>query len=183
MTALRERKYGQWFRGADVDGDGFITRRDVLLMSERYLAARGVAVDSAAARPLTGQLDGFWTNVIAPMDQDGDGRVDLREMTEGFGRALADPALYGQQVGPVADCFFDLVDLDGNGRIDRSEFQLMFDAVAAVPGGDCAEVFAALDADGSGGLDRDEFHRALLEFFYGDDPNAPANHLFGRLPD
>ncbi|MGW4808684.1 EF-hand domain-containing protein [Kitasatospora sp. NPDC004272] len=183
MTALRERKYGQWFRGADVDGDGFITRRDVRMMSERYIAARGIAPDSDEARPLLGRMDGFWADVIAPMDRNGDGKVDLREMVDGFRQALTDPARYPEQIGPVADCFFDLVDLDGNGRIDRAEFQLMFDAVAAVPGGDCAEVFAALDLDGSGGLDRDEFHRAVLEFFYGDDPAAAANHLFGRLAD
>ncbi|MFB7950091.1 EF-hand domain-containing protein [Kitasatospora phosalacinea] len=181
MTALRDLKYGQWFRGADVDGDGFITERDVRLMSERYIAARGAAPDSATARLLTERMDGFWANVIAPMDQDGDGRVDLREMTEGFRRVLTDPALYPQQVAPVTECFFELVDLDGDGRIDRAEFQLMFDAVAAVPGEDCAAVFAALDLDGSGGLDRAEFHRAVTEFFYGDDPAAPANHLFGRI--
>ncbi|BAJ26736.1 MULTISPECIES: EF-hand domain-containing protein [Kitasatospora] len=181
MTGLQDRKYGRWFKGADIDGDGFITRRDVLLMSERYITARGLPPDSEGARLLAGQMDGFWTNVIAPMDQDGDGRVDLREMTDGFKRALGDAAQYARQIGPVADCFFDLVDLNGDGKIDLSEFRLMFDAVAAVPGGDSAEVFAALDLDGSGGLDRGEFHQAILEFFYGDDPDAAANHLFGRI--
>ncbi|KQX52872.1 MULTISPECIES: EF-hand domain-containing protein [unclassified Streptomyces] len=181
MTALRNLKYAQWFRGADVDGDGFITQRDVRMMSERYIAARGAAPDSGPARLLTEGMDEFWRNAIAPMDQDGDGKVDLREMTEGFRRVLTDPALYPQQVEPVTECFFDLVDLNGDGKIDRAEFQLMFDAVAAVPGEDCADVFEALDLDGSGALDRTEFHRALTEFFYGDDPAAPANHLFGRL--
>ncbi|WP_314616086.1 hypothetical protein [Streptomyces stackebrandtii] len=38
-----------------------------------------------------------------------------------------------------------------------------------------------MDRDGSGALDRAEFHRALTEFFYGNDPDAPANHLFGRI--
>ncbi|MFE2610227.1 hypothetical protein ACFXDI_44525 [Streptomyces mirabilis] len=46
MTALQDLKYGQWFRGADIGGDGFITQRDVRMMSERYLAARGTAPDS-----------------------------------------------------------------------------------------------------------------------------------------
>ncbi|MFJ8939809.1 EF-hand domain-containing protein [Streptomyces sp. NPDC102365] len=71
--------------------------------------------------------------------------------------------------------------LDADGKIDQAEFQQMFDSVAGVPGEDCATVFAALDRDGSGGLDRAEFHQALTEFFYGSDPDAPANHLFGRV--
>ncbi|MFF8594841.1 EF-hand domain-containing protein [Streptomyces sp. NPDC015220] len=181
MTALQDLKYGQWFRGADVDGDGFITRRDVRAMSERYIAARDAAPDSATARRLIEGMDGFWTNVIAPMDQDGDGKVDLREMTEGFRSVLTDPALYPQQIAPVTNCFFDLVDLNADGKIDQAEFQQMFDSVAGVPAEDCATVFAALDRDGSGGLDRAEFHQALTEFFYGNDPDAPANHLFGRV--
>ncbi|MFC8795015.1 EF-hand domain-containing protein [Streptomyces cinereoruber] len=183
MTALQDLKYGQWFRGADVDGDGFITQEDVRMMSARYIDARGTAPDSATARLLTEQMDGFWTNVIAPMDQDGDGKVDLREMTEGFNGVLTDPALYPQQIAPVTDCFFDLVDLNADGKIDQAEFQQMFDSVAGVPGEDCAEIFAALDRDGSGALDRAEFHQALAEFFYGNDPDAPANHLFGRIAD
>ncbi|MFD3329497.1 EF-hand domain-containing protein [Streptomyces sp. NPDC058701] len=180
MTALQDLKYGQWFRGADADGDGLITQRDVRMMSERYIAARGATPDSTTAF-LTDGMDGFWTNVIAPMDQDGDGKVDLREMTEGFKRVLTDPALYPEQIEPVTNCFFDLVDLNADGKIDQAEFQKMFDSVAAVPGEDCAEVFAALDRDGSGALDRAEFHQALSEFFYGNDPDAPANHLFGRI--
>ncbi|MFG2621879.1 EF-hand domain-containing protein [Streptomyces sp. NPDC048507] len=181
MTALQSLKYRQWFRGADVDGDGFITQQDVRMMSERYLTARDTAPDSATARRLTQGMDEFWTNVIAPLDQDGDGRVDLHEMTEGFKRALTDPAQFPHQIGPVTDCFFDLVDLNGNGKIEQDEFQLMFGSISGVPGTDCAEVFTALDQDGSGALDRTEFRQAVSEFFYGNDPHAPANHLFGKI--
>ncbi|MEV0678689.1 EF-hand domain-containing protein [Actinosynnema sp. NPDC050436] len=181
MTQVQDLKYRQWFRGADVDGDGVITRQDVRMMGERYIAARGAAPDSATARRLTDGLDAFWTGVIEPMDRDGDGKVDLREMTEGFRTALADPSRYPQQVGPVADCYFDLIDLDGDDRVDQAEFQQIFGLAGNVSPEDSAAVFAALDLDGSGGLDRAEFHRALAEFFYGDDPDDPATHLFGRF--
>lgn len=183
MTVLRDRKYQQWFRGADTDGDGAIARQDVLRMGERYIAARSAGPESATAQRLIQELDAFWTHVIAPMDQDGDGRIDLREMTEGFRQALTDPTLYPQQIQPVADCYFDLIDLDGNDKIDQEEFQQIFGLAGNTPFEDCAEVFNALDLDGSGTLDRAEFHQALAEFFYGDDPDAPANHLFGRVVD
>jgi Ca2+-binding EF-hand superfamily protein len=181
MTGIRDLKYRQWFKGADVDGDGVITREDVRLMGERYVAARGAAPEDATARRLTEGLEAFWANVIAPMDQDGDGQVDLREMTEGFRRALTDPALYPQQVGPVADCYFDLIDLNGDDRVDQAEFGEIFGLAGNVSTEDCSAVFAALDADGSGALDRAEFHQALEEFFYGDNPDAPAAHLFGKI--
>ncbi|ROP35006.1 EF-hand domain-containing protein [Saccharothrix texasensis] len=182
MTGVRDLKYRQWFKGADVDGDGVITRQDVRLMGERYVAARDAAPQSETARRLTEGLDAFWTTVIEPMDRDGDGKVDLREMTEGFRQALADPSLYPQQVGPVADCYFDLIDLDGDDRIDQAEFGQIFGLAGNVSPEECAEVFEALDLDGSGGLNRAEFHQALAEFFYGNDPDTPAAHLFGRIP-
>ncbi|MFC4015388.1 EF-hand domain-containing protein [Nonomuraea purpurea] len=182
MAALRDRKYRQWFRGADVDGDGVITRRDVQLMGERYIAARG-ASQSATAHRLTQELDAFWTHVIAPMDQDGDGKVDLREMTEGFRQALTDPGLYPQQIQLVADCYFDLIDLDADDKIDQTEFQQIFGLAGNLPFEHCAAVFTALDLNGSGTLDRTEFHQALAEYFYGNNPDAPANHLFGELAD
>ncbi|MFI7227449.1 EF-hand domain-containing protein [Nonomuraea angiospora] len=181
-TTLQDRKYRQWFRGADIDGDGVITRHDVLLMGERYIAARGASQSATAAR-LNQELDAFWTHVIAPMDQDGDGKVDLREMTEGFRRALTDPALYPQQIQLVADCYFDLIDLDGNDKIDQEEFEQIFGLAGNISFEHCAAVFTALDLNGSGTLDRTEFHQALAEFFYGNDPDAPANYLFGELAD
>lgn len=181
VTGVRDLKYRQWFRGADVDGDGVITSRDVRMMGERYVAARDAAQLPATARRLVEGLEAFWAGVIEPMDQDGDGKVDLREMTEGFKRALADRTLYPQQVGPVADCYFDLIDLDGDDRVDRAEFGEIFGLAGNVSPEDCAAVFDALDLDGSGWLDRAEFHRALAEFFYGDDPDAPAVHLFGKI--
>ncbi|MER5326548.1 EF-hand domain-containing protein [Streptosporangium roseum] len=182
MSALQDRKYRQWFRGADVDGDGVITRQDVLLMGERYIAAYSASQSATAAR-LTQELDAVWTHVIAPMDQDGDGRVDLWEMTEGSRRALTDPALYPQQIQLVADCYFDLIDLDGNDKIDQEEFQQIFGLAGNLCVEHCAAVFTALDLDGSGTLDRTEFHQALAEYFYGNDPDAPANHLFGKVAD
>ncbi|MFD5826983.1 EF-hand domain-containing protein [Lentzea sp. NPDC060358] len=181
MTEVQDLKYRQWFRGADVDGDGVITVEDVRLMGERFIAARGATPGSKVARRLTEGLEAFWTTVIAPMDSDADGKVDLREMTEGFRRALASPTQYPQQVGPVADCYFDLTDADGDDRVDLAEFREIFGMAGNVSEEDCAAVFHSLDLDESGGLDRAEFHQALMEFFYGDDPDAPAAHLFGRI--
>ncbi len=42
-------------------------------------------------------------------------------------------------------------------------------------------MFNALDLDASGALSRAEYHKATSEFFYGDDPDSPANHIFGHL--
>ncbi|MEU6389683.1 EF-hand domain-containing protein [Streptomyces sp. NPDC046939] len=182
MTELRTRKYERWFHAADVDGDGAITRQDVVLMSERYVQARGMLPDSPPARRMHETMHGFWESVIAPFDTDKDDRVTSAELTRAFDTAFTDRARYPEELAPVADRFFDLADSDGDGAITRTEFTHIFGSTGRAADDECAEVFNALDLDASGALTRAEYHKAAAEFFYGDDPAAAANHLFGRLP-
>lgn len=181
MNELRKRKYERWFRAADVDGDGAITRQDVVLMSERYVRARGIGPDSPQAQQMYETMRRFWETVIAPVDTDKDDRVTSAEMTQAFAAMFADRAHYPEELAPVADHFFDLADSDGDGAISLIEFTHIFGSTGRAGDDECAEVFNALDLDGSGTLSRDEYHRAAAEFFYGENPDAPANHLFGRL--
>ncbi|WP_026412606.1 EF-hand domain-containing protein [Actinomadura oligospora] len=181
MSDLRTRKYQQWFQGADMDGDGVLSREDMVRIAERAVEAKGIPPNSPHARQLNESMDRFWTEIIAPYDVDGDEAVDVAEMTEGFHAALTDRSRYAEQIKWVADLIFDLGDTDRDGVISLDEFSQVFGAGMRVPDTDCAHVFGLLDADGSGTLGRPEYHDAVVEFFYGDDPNAPANHLFGRI--
>lgn len=53
---------------------------------------------------------------------------------------------------------FDHFDTDGNGHIDREEFERLMDVLGAELGADELEVgFTAIDADGNGTIEFDEF--------------------------
>ncbi|WP_369211577.1 EF-hand domain-containing protein [Streptomyces flavofungini] len=181
MNELRQRKYERWFRGADVDGDGAITRQDVVMMSERYVEARGLPPDSPQARQMHETLHRFWESVIAPADADKDDRVTSEELTQAFAACFTDRAHYPEELAPVADHFLDLADTDGDDAISLGEFTHIFGSTGRAADEECAEVFNALDLDASGFLSRAEYHRAVSEFFYGDDSSSPASHIFGRL--
>ncbi|MCF6469262.1 calcium-binding protein [Nonomuraea sp. MG754425] len=181
MSELRERKYERWFRAADVDGDGAVTRQDTVLMSERYAEARGLAPDSPQAHAINELMHRFWSFVVAPADTDQDDKVTLEEMTRAFTETFADRVHYPEQLAPIADRYFELADADRDGVISLAEFTHIFATTGRAPADECAEVFEQLDLDASRGLSRAEYHRAVGEFFYGDDPESPANHLFGRL--
>lgn len=181
-NGIRERKFRRWFDALDVDDSGTITRRDLTLMSERYAAARNVSAEAPEAQRLTAALDGLWTGLIGSADRDGDGHVTFAEMLAVLEPATADPALYPEQFGQLGELFFELADADGDDRIDLAEFTHIFGATGRAPGDECKEVFDRLDSDASRALSRPEYHKALREFLYGNDPAAPANHLFGRLP-
>ncbi|MEV5573353.1 EF-hand domain-containing protein [Spirillospora sp. NPDC052269] len=181
MSDLRTRKFQQWFQGADVDGDGVLSREDIVQIAERAVEAKGIPPNSPHARQLNESMDRFWMEIIAPYDADGDDAVDAAEMTEGFHAALTDRSRYSEQIKWVADLVFDLGDSDRDGLITLAEFSQVFGAGMRVPDTDCAAVFGRLAASGADGLGRPEYHDAVVEFFYGDDPKAPANHLFGRI--
>lgn len=174
------RKFRRWFEAVDAD-DGNLTRRDMTSMSERYLAARNLAPESPGARRLTAALDGLWTGLIAGADGDGDGRVTFTEMSAHLVAELTAED-YAKQLGLIGELFFDLADANGDDRIDLAEFTHIFGASSRTSDDECAEVFNQLDLDATGALSRQEYHEALREFLYGEDPAAPANHLFGRLP-
>ncbi|MGC5012411.1 EF-hand domain-containing protein [Streptosporangium sp. DT93] len=181
MSELRKRKYERWFQAADVDDDDAITRQDVVTMGERYVQARDIPPDSPEARQMYETMDRFWESVITPADTDNDDRVTSEEMTRAFADAFDDRARYSGELAPIADHFFDLADGNGNGTISLAEFTHIFGSTGRAADEECAEVFNALDLDTSGALSRAEYHRAVSEFFYGDDPGSPANHIFGRL--
>lgn len=181
MNELRKRKYERWFRAADVDGDGAISRRDVVMMGERYVQARGIPSDSPQARQMYDTMHGFWESVIAPADADKNDRVSSAELAQAFAATFTDRARYPEELAPVADRFFDLADSDGDGAISLAEFTHIFGSTGRAANAECAEVFHALDLDASGALSRAEYHQAASEFFYGDDPDSPAVHIFGRL--
>ncbi|MEV7196249.1 EF-hand domain-containing protein [Streptomyces sp. NPDC093510] len=181
MSELRTRKYERWFRAADVDGDGAITRQDVVEMSGRYVQARGLLPDSPQARQMYETMHSFWESVIAPADADKDDRVTSAEVTQAFAATFTDRTHYPEELAPVADRFFDLADSDGDGAISRTEFTHIFGSTGRAADDECAAVFNALDLDASGALSRSEYHKAVSEFFYGDDLDSPANHIFGRL--
>ncbi|CAM5361620.1 EF-hand domain-containing protein OS=Streptomyces alboniger OX=132473 GN=CP975_34335 PE=4 SV=1 [Streptomyces alboniger] len=181
MNELRKRKYERWFHAADVDGDSAITRQDVVMMSERYVQARGSLLDSPEAQQMYDTMQGFWESVIAPADSDKDDRVTSEELVQAFAATFTDRARYPEELAPVADRFFDLADSNGDGAISLTEFTHIFGSTGRAADAECAEVFDALDLDASGALSRAEYHKAVSEFFYGDDPGSPANHIFGRL--
>lgn len=178
---IRARKFRRWFEAVDADDDGAITRNDMTVMSERYIAARGASSESSQAQQLTSALDGLW-QVIGTADRDGDGRVSLDEMLAVLEPATRDPEHYPEQFGQIGEFFFALADTDGDDKIDLDEFTQIFGATGRASGEECSEVFDQLDLEGPRALSRSEYHRALREFLYGNDPAAPANHLFGRLP-
>ena len=73
-----------------------------------------------------------------------------------------------------------LLDINNDGVISKSEHQLFFQSWKDPVGATTA--FTAIDEDKDGAITRDEFTKAGTEFFFNfTDETKPSKHMFGPL--
>ncbi|GAA0958943.1 hypothetical protein [Actinocorallia libanotica] len=183
MSDVLHRKMAHLFALLDVDDDGTVDRMDYTASADRLVTAFGFAPGSAESLRVRDRYARLWDEVTLPMDVDGDERVDVAEFAAGFDTFVtAREEGYREHVAPVADAFYDLMDVDGDGRITRTEYLRM--AVSAFRMSEDAgrTAFDHLDLDSNGWLSREELHLANEQYFRSADEQAPGNWLFGPLP-
>lgn len=146
----------------DQTGDGFVDWPDLAAMA-RELAGR-LDLDEPAETRLYDAFAGWWRELQAALDTDGDGRVSCREYAE------AVPSLAGPALIRVAEVLFDVTDADGDERVDAHEYRALF-----------RRAFRR-DPGGTGGTDgtytRTAFVRDFLAFMAGRARATPYDPLF-----
>jgi Ca2+-binding EF-hand superfamily protein len=182
LNELQKRKLAHLFALLDVDDDGTIDRMDYTASADRLVAAFGYAPGSPECRLVRDRYARLWETVTLPMDTDGDERVDVEEYSSGMDRfvAAADEG-YLTHIAPLADAFYDLMDVDGDGRITRTEYVRMMASAFRLSEDDGSAAFDLLDLDGNGSLSRDELHTANEQFFRSPEESARGNWVFGPI--
>lgn len=152
------RLYGELPAGYDATPvERLLAKRVVARMKKRYSEAdrlqrrvmrMGVRIDD---RRRTWSLQPNWQEAQAKLKADDD-------------RVPAEQQRLQREVDQRIRRFFDFMDADNNGKIDRGEFRLAMQ-VLAIPGGrlEYDATFDRWDHDGNGGLDFDEIRQALTE--------------------
>lgn len=160
---LRKR-FAQW----DVNGNGRIEKSDYEAEAHRIIDAFGEDQSSPKARAVRdtfGKMFEYLANKagVGPngsMDEEQFVRVVEAEVfsegDSGFDRV----------VGPTIRAIVGLCDQDGDGEVDRSEFNRWLDAVG-VDRSSATSAFNAIDTDGSGKLSVDELVNAVRNFHLG----------------
>ncbi|MER6916174.1 EF-hand domain-containing protein [Streptomyces sp. NPDC000594] len=174
-------KLDRSFRMLDTDGDGRIREQDLVSLARTLGTAFPGGAPAAVAR-LERAFAVLWRTDLRPMDTDGDSAISREEWSTGVRRAVArDRTGFLGRMSTMLQAWLDLCDRDGDGRIDRREFTMMYGRTLGLSARALAEAFTTLDIDGDGYLDRGEVYAAVEEYYTSETRDTPGNWLFGPL--
>ncbi|GLZ36568.1 EF-hand domain-containing protein [Actinokineospora sp. NBRC 105648] len=171
-SRFQRDKVAAVFAAMDHDGDGVLTELDFIALAERWVRLRGCALGSPEHQRLTDVMLGWWETLRAAA---GTEQVPLPAVLRVVDHLPEVPAA----MAATAEAMFDAVDQDGDGRISAQEHTQLVEAWNGRP---TPTDFPLLDLDGDGHLSRAEFTELWIQFWAGDDPEAPGTWVFGHFP-
>ncbi|MET0234828.1 MAG: EF-hand domain-containing protein [Kibdelosporangium sp.] len=171
-SELQRRKITGVFTAMDADNDGFLAESDFQALADRWAEVRG----PAGQQRLTQIMLGWWTTLLAASDRDHDHLITIDEVLLVVDQLRGMP----EAVTATAGAIFDAIDENQDGLISATEYRQLIEVWNGQPT-ETDEIFPLLDADGDGNLSRSEFTALWLEFWAGDNADAPGTLVFGPL--
>lgn len=183
---LQRLKASHYFDLLDEDENGLVDARDFELRAERLADARNVT-DEETRSDLRDRVLTWWKHLCAVADVDDDDRV-TREEWETYWEALrasvdedADAENETiQSLERAARGTFQAMDTTPSEHITEKEYAQWLKAWGV---DESAAAFEQLDRNNTGYLTEEDLIKAVKEFYLSNDPTAPGNALYGKLPE
>jgi Ca2+-binding EF-hand superfamily protein len=181
LSDLQIRKLTAAFEAFDVNENGLAERADHLAIIDRACAVRGYAAGTPQHAELHAKLWPIWDMLERYADTDADKAVNLESWLKYFEVVIHGPA-DGMTAAVTAGVgnIVDMVDLDGDGRLDLGEYRALL-RVYGIDEGHATGTFPRLDLDGDGFISRVELLELVRQWFTSSDPTAPGNQLWGPI--
>jgi hypothetical protein len=180
---LQREKAAYYFSIIDEDNNKYIEADDFEMRAERLVEARGVT-DPDAKAEIHDQVMNWWHHLCSVADVDNDERVTQREWqrywqglqtaVENSNEAVLD------ELERAARATFRSIKVDDGDQVTQAEYA---EWLAAWGVDDAEAPFDRLDRDDTGGLTEEDLVQAVREFYLSNDPDAPGNVLYGKLPE
>lgn len=181
ITDLQNRKLTQLFKMCDIDGDAHLRQSDFDQAAANIAHAFQVSADSETYAQLHAMYTQQWQQIKQYADPNGNGRVDLNEWLAYWDGMLNSPEAMQMLIAGYDEGFLamlDLVDPKGPSRHITTERWGKYFAAYNQPAQEGMAAIQRVDSDGDGKITSAQMRQATMEFF-GDDPNAPGNGMFG----
>ncbi|MFJ9838918.1 oxygenase MpaB family protein [Kitasatospora sp. NPDC101155] len=162
----------------DQTGDGYITVHDLRAMAHNVCWQ--LELDEAAEARVYEAFEGWWEQLRAVMDANGDGKVSREEFTAAtLAGCDRDEAYLEQGLLPALRAVFTAADTDGSGFLEFDEYRVVFGGPRVHPA-ELSHGFRQLDTDGDGRITVEEFLGGFTEFFTARADSTSGAQLLGR---
>lgn len=178
LTDLQKRKLTKFFCMYDANHDGELVCQDFDNLVKKMAALRNWGSRYPKYLALQSKFMQTWKLLKGEADTDRDQKVSLLEWLNYYDTVLGDPKKYDQEVRSLMELVFEVFDYDDDGKISQQEWGDFF-KVYNISCVYAPSVFLKLDSNQDGFLSRDEALQLIHSFFYENDPEAPANSMFG----
>ncbi|QSJ16312.1 EF-hand domain-containing protein [Nostoc sp. UHCC 0702] len=177
-SELIKKKLTVFFRGLDVDKNGFVEPEDFDQITANFARIRGWEPGSSDYENLHNQVISVWKNYWINADINQDNKVSFDEYLETCNQQFvadndSSAAAWEQ---PMA-ALFDVIDINGNEQIALEEYKQLLTAFGFNASG-YEEIFQKLDVNGDGYISKQEYLQLLKEFC-SENPEATGNLFFG----
>lgn len=178
LTDLQKRKLTKLFSMYDSDYTGILVKDDFKLMFEKLSTLRNWSLRSPRCLVLQDKLMRKWKGLAAKADTSANKQVSRAEWLAYYDEVLADSKTCSEEIASLMDLIFDIFDQDEDGKISQAEWGQLLAAFNESPVY-APLIFPTLDADQDGWLTKAEMLQLFQDFCYSDDPDNPANGMFG----
>lgn len=180
VAAATAKKADHWFNMADRDGDGQITRDDLLNLAHGILNHFGHSAEDPKGRALVRAYEQAWVYMANAMDTDRNQAISKEEfrsyMDQHANRDNADEALR-----PITDAEFAAADVDDDGYLSREEYADLLRALN-LSDSDSRMGASKVDTNRDGRISPEEYFRACRDFFAaGENLDKKTGQVFGRV--
>lgn len=178
LTDIQKRKLTKLFRLYDANNDGVLVQQDFIALAIRLVNLRQGLQSSPHHDQILAHLQQDWVCLCEAADQNRDAQITLSEWLAYYEQILDDMKQYASRVIALVTLLFDAFDQDNDGQISEQEWISLLSIFNVLPIY-ASSIFLNLDINQDGVLNQDEVLTLIHDFFYINEPSAPANFMFG----
>lgn len=178
LTDLQKRKLTKLFSMYDSDYTGVLVKKDFELMFKKLSTFRDWSKRSPRCIVLEDKLMRKWQGLDEKADTHKNDQVSIDEWLAYYDEILADSYACSEIVASLIEIIVDVFDQDEDGKLNQEEWGHLLAAFNESPVY-APIIFPTLDKDQDGWLTKEEIRELFKAFCYSDDPNEPANQMFG----
>ncbi|MEB3356303.1 MAG: EF-hand domain-containing protein [Synechococcales bacterium] len=178
LTDLQKIKLTKLFGMYDAQNNGSLDVKDFENIAKKIAHFRNWSSRSPQYIILYEKLMRKWKSMLQRADTTHNKKVSLAEWLTYYDEALADQGTYANEIQTLMESLFESFDRDNDGLISQEEWGELL-CVYSISPVYAPLIFSRLDGNEDGHLSKDEVMQLLQEFFYSNDPDTPANIMFG----